>query len=294
MSQVRNMRSPFLEQILYITPDGETYDLDDRPFRTVLMMEGWGSPSYEIETTRNPYQHGARVTAARANIRPITMVIHHWGFSRDDYWNKRRSLQDILRISRTNVNAPELASLRRVLSTGEVFQLDGFFAQGTRYQNDQNRWNEFSFIEQLRFNAYDPIIYDPTSVTVTYDGFDSTATQTQTLSYVGTWREYPTIVITGPCDDFTITHNDTGHIIEYNKDVDSGETVTIDLMDKSIESSVHGDVIGEVTQSSGLGQFAVLPDPQITDGDNEIEYAITNPTAATEVAVTYYKRYESI
>lgn len=294
MSQVRNMRSPFREQILYLTPDNESYELDDRPFRTVMNMGGWGSPPYEIETSRNPYQHGVRVTGVRVIPRNIDITLHHYGTSRDEYWSLRRALQDSLRMSRLDVNNPTVGSLRRVLSTGEVFQLDGLFSSGTGYDNRMNRWNEFSFVETLTFTAYDPIIYDPTSISLSYDGFDASATQTKTITYSGTWQEYPIIVFTGPADDFTITHNDFSYVINYDRAVVGGETITINFQEKTVVSSVDGNVVGYVTQSEGLGKFAFFPDPRVTDGDNEIEFDVTSPTAASQFDITYYKRYEAI
>lgn len=291
---VRNMRSKVEEFLIYIDQEGNTYQLNDRPLRTVLSVTGWGSPPNEIETTRNPYQHGVTVTGVRLLPRPINILLHHRGRTRDKYWEIRRTFQSIINFSNTDVINPVEAHLLRVLSSGEEFQLDGFMSQGPVYEDNQNVWDKFSFLEQITFTAYNPVIYDPTAIVTTVDGLVADPDQTEVISYVGTWPEYPVIVVTGSCDDFTITHDDMGYEIAYTSPLVAGETVTLDFVNKTATSSVDGNVIGNITQSEAFGKFAIFPNPLVASGSNSITFEMTNPIAASKFVMTHYTRYESI
>ena len=89
-----------------------------------------------------------------------------------------------------------------------------------------NKWDEFGFLETLRFVAPDPTFYDPAQWSLNWSlgivqtelefpitfpiEFSESLIQaaTNTITYDGTWLNYPMIVITGPISGFNIENTD--------------------------------------------------------------------------------------
>ena len=296
MARVSRIKNKNYEAIQFITADGVTYELHDPPERYIMTMEGWGEPPLELETSRGSYQHGEFVTAYRLIPRRIIMLLRLSANSRDQYWEYRNNLSEILRLGRTDPNNPTLSSLRWILSNGNIRQLDGMISRGAVYNKNAAVWDEWGATEEIHFTAYIPIIYDPTQLTATLSGYNASATQTTTITYTGTWEEFPVIVVTGPGDGFYIKNTDTGFEIDYNFAIAAGETVTFDLRTnyKTVTSSVHGNVVGKVAQGNGLGRLSIQQNPLVTNGANDFTTTIDSGTVATQVAINYYNRYEAI
>lgn len=292
----------------YHTPDGERFILHNPPRRMVFSDTGSGMPPIEYITQRGPTQHGVSLVAARLQPRVIQLSIRHMFCDRAHYWDGRADLLNIIRPNRLGIldgNIPT-GFLRQYLSNGKTRQLDCLIQQGPAFApRADGQWDEWAFNEVLQFIAFNPVEYDPkqhtqTLVTssgaivypITYPityGADSYST---TITYTGTWVEYPGIVLTGPMLNPVITHDDLDLKLALNYEIMPGETVTFDLTYavKSVTSSLNGNIIGYLSLDSDLDEFSLVPAPQVTNGINNITVTAQSSGAASQVDFTWYER----
>lgn len=319
---VRNQLTSNYEKILYIAPDGKKYNFHDPSGKSVITMMGWGMPSAEIAMTRGPYQHGSNPLSVRIPNRIITMQIHHVGCSRNEYWDMRGGLVDALRVNRTNLDYPESGALRWYLSNRNIRQLDVIVADGPKFNPTVGKWQSFGYSDIISFAAYNPIIYDPTDISESLMTFECTQTETLqfpfaflgqnlsfgitfcietdtlTIDYAGTWQTFPTITVTGPASNFSITNTVTGDKIALEGyTIGNGDSAVFDLAygKKIITATNSGNsLLGYVSTDSSLGTFSLEPDPIAPNGVNNLEISIENGSSNTSVAVTYKNRYIGI
>lgn len=319
---VRNWRHALVEKVQFITPDGLKYELHDPPKRAIMSMDGWGLPSANISTSQGPFQHGTTPLSIRLPHREINMLIRRNGCNRNDYWAIRNDLNNHLRLSRTNLNLPEPAHLRRYLSDGRVRQLDVMIGNGPGYSEGGKEWDSWSFMEELTFIAHNPLIYDPdqktalfsgdlacvlleqlqfplvfgTDSSVVFGGDSCEATASLDITYMGDWEEFPKISLYGPGRNVIITHLQTGMQIGLDYTLSLGETVTFDLTysRKTITNNYGASLLGYLTEESNLGGFALQPDPIVAGGVNTIEVSLNDGTGSSNVTIQYYNRYTGL
>lgn len=313
---VKNFRKQHVERIQYFTPDGVAVTLHDPPDKAVLFYEGDGLPDPEYDTTKGPYQDGYKVLGMREPQREIDLTFRWNACSRDEYWDMRRTLINYLRPNRTDVNNPTPGVLRRILSTGEIFDLDCYLTKGPTWKFPRN-WDHWSVQESLTFTAYNPILYDPTLYTDSVNDFVPTyeadiviplmfdfifgetnpvVSKTITLNYLGNWESYPTIIINGPFTQITIENQVTLEKISLIYPASLGEVITIDLAydRKTIQTNLGNSLLGYVTEDSDLTAFSIKPDPLVPGGINILDVTAVNGTNNTSVEVQYLNRYIGI
>jgi hypothetical protein len=170
-------------------------------------------------------------------------------------------------------------------------------------------WDEFAIQEVLRFIAHDPLFFDPTEVVASFtlgvsgdlvfpitfpiEFGSGVILDTLNLTYVGTWSTLPTIVIVGPIENPVITNVTTGEKLQFNVDIASGRTITIDLAygAKTVVDDLGNNLIGNLSADSNLATWHLAPDPEAPDGLNVITLTGLNPTGATSVQIRYFTRY---
>ncbi|HMN10743.1 MAG TPA: phage tail family protein [Bellilinea sp.] len=288
-----------VEKIEYTTPDGKTFSFHNPPSRAVTEITGWGEPVKNFDTARGAYQHGEFVLAAWLQPRDISFGFRYQGTSRDAYWEMRERLNNLLRVSRSDILNPVPGTLTRTLSNGQRRSLTVVLESGLAYNPPaQSSWDEWSIFEILHFTAHDPVIFDPSGYSMApLTGFNAQATQTRTIQYLGTWPEYPTLKITGPTNGATITILETGYTLKLDYNIAAGEVVTIDMRygKKTFISSTTGIVSGYIDiPNSDVGLWALQPDPIVPDGVNRLQVSTNSASSATKVEMDYYLRYESI
>jgi len=315
---VRNSRTPLLELIQYITPDGITVNLHDPAGdRAVLLYEGDGLPSVSYSSTKGPSQHGSTILGVKEPEREIDLALRWTACSRDDYWTMRHELVDYLRPNRTDVDNPTPGVLRRVLSNGEIYDLNVVLVSGPKFIFP-TKWDHFSIQEPLHFIAHNPILYNPTNITddvedfevvgeedivygftfeFTFSDDDPYVARSFTVNYAGNWESFPTFTVEGPWSHLLIGNQETGKKIELDGYASPAlEITTIDLTYnvKSIETDSNVSLLNYLTNDSTLGTFAIQPKPLVTDGINTIAVAIVGGTADTTVTMSYKNRYIGI
>lgn len=300
ISRVRG--SPVLakEIDLFITPDNTSFLLGPSVDYQVMTWENTGLPPIDFVTQRGPYQHGVSLRDQFLLPRVVQYRIRRQYCGRDDYWSGRNNLLDMFRPNRVVGTADPRGTLRKVRSDGTKRDLKVMVQEGPRFEAPSlDRWQQWTIDEIIRFIAHDPVFYDPTQLSVVFGtggaltfpitfpivfaGFGFTTT----LSYIGTWLEYPSFVITGPLSAFTVTNTTTGEDITVTYVLAVGESISIDLTygNKRITKNDGTNLIGYVSAGSDIATFHLQP------GSNTIEVTATGSGAATAVSMTYYNRY---
>lgn len=295
------------EQLIYIRPDNVRYILHGPPSRVVMSEEGFGMPPLEYVTDRAPFQHGDTVRDFFVGVRPVQLVILQNFASRSAYWTGRNALIDAIRPNRiTSFSTP--GHLLYLLANGERRQLDVFPDSGPGFAPKQDGWRAWSFTEVLRFTAHDPAWYNPTLQTssvvqsvgelvfpITFPIIFGGLGTTVALTYLGTWLEYPTVIITGPVTGPAITNLTTGKSLALTATIPAGMTATFVLRNqKTVTRSDGLNLLPFLTSDSDLTEFALQPDPVASGGVNNLQISGSGSSAATSVEVRYYHRYIGI
>jgi hypothetical protein len=172
----------------------------------------------------------------------------------------------------------------------------------------------YSQLAVVELRAADPTFYDPTALGYTFgvnagtlgwaypitfpEGFgSSTVNQTRAITYNGTWRTYPVVLIKGPITNPVITNTTTGDKLDFTgTTVNSGTTYTIDCRPgvKSVLDQAGASQIAALTDDSDLATFSLEADPEAPGGINTITVTGSAANATTEVYLQYYERYIGI
>jgi len=126
--------------------------------------------------------------------------------------------------------------------------------------------------------------------------FGSTVlSDSQVITYLGTWMEFPVIEIDGPLSGATIYNDTTGESFQILYDIAAGDTVTINLADrlKTVTSLVAGDIQGTVI--GDLGTWHIAADPEALGGLNTVRVSGAGASpGSTAIRLNYYTRFIGI
>jgi len=291
---------------------GTTYNLDDLVSYFHLDHEGIGMPPVERLQSSSPFQVGATDFGFKIRPRTLTVLFLVSAYSPGDYYVKRDALLRIFSPSTTPITFqfqyPDAAGNPRYV------RLDAHYVGGLDLP-ESDRTYDLKHKVGLQLYAPNPIWYESTlqskvwgivsnnylifPITFSIQFCDSLINQGYTIAYAGSWVDYPTFIITGPCNNPKIQNLSTTpqSKIELTYVVDVGETVTIDLTPgvKSITSNTDGNILGALTTDSDLAGFHLAPDTEVTGGNNDIKATLTGATpGTTQLQMTWRNRYLGI
>lgn len=289
------------------TYDGIVLEFDQTVI-TAKAYGNFGAPPTEFQTRRGYKQDGVTEIGYTLNPRNVTIDVHRVPEcpDRQAYWDMRQGLHDFLRPNR---NGPLTLTLRTPggnLRSLIVRAEPGF----TLPPPSDNNW---SVDEQLDFTAFDPIFFDsdetvtaltartqvqlifPITFSITF-GSSDIFLSTGEFTYEGTWRTYPVIILTGPYTRAVIQNVQTGVNIQMNVAIPAGETRTIDLTpgSQTITDQNGNNRFSELGPGSNLVGFNLRPDPEVTDGIQEITAQFINGTVNSGMTLRYNNRYFAI
>lgn len=293
-----------------ITPDGLTYNFDDRKARFLMTFTGQGMPPLSYITQRGPFQHGETFLDYRLNPRVITYIHRRKSCNRQGYYDLRADMLNYMRPNRQAANSFLPFQLRKVLPDGSKRDIDVFFQGGLDFApRALDRWDETDVQEVIRWVAPDPTFYDPEVVIfdatgafcnnlifpatfpITFCGSGGTASDT--FTYTGTWLSNPIIYATGRIRDLVIRNLTTGEKIEMNYTIPSGVTVTIDTRygHKTVSDSLGNNLIGSLSTDSDLATFHIAPAPEAPGGVNQLSITGKQNDSSVQIVLRYYTRY---
>lgn len=303
--------SSFTQLIQYIRPDGTIINLNSPPRRLARNMSGWGYPPLNIHQIAGPYQHGTSVLGYRFQPRTITLDLMFTGVSRHEWWGERTKLISRMGLQTTNPNYTELGTLRWEYVENSVIKqrdVDCYLNRGLLYSPNP-QWREWGLVESLEFVAADPIIYDPTQVTVTVGPYVEQLVlpmefpfilgvigATESITYTGSWATFPIIEVDGPTNGVYIENSTLEYNIRMDYFIDTGVTVTFDLSlgAKTVTDNLGNNLINYVSPDSNLAQFVIEQDPFAPGGLNDFIIYLSDTDTPTEVRIKYYTRYIGI
>lgn len=288
---------------LSIIRGGTTLDISDEVSYIHEQNDGFGMAPLHRLTERGPLQDGATDQGYRLDPRTVNLVIPILGDSWSDRYTKRQTLLRML------VPGDDVVKVRFVDPDSNTYQLDGHVVAGPMFGSPDRLGQDF----KAAFTIYcpDPTWYDPTAYALNFQlggGGDmmevptvipmtvggSTIDASQSIDYTGTYKSYPTIRITGPITDCVITNNATGDKLDFTgTTIGAGAYYDIDLRYgyKTVTNNSGTNKIAELTSDSDLSTFAIIANPPSTSYNNSISVSGSAITAATNVVVTYYRRF---
>lgn len=281
--------------------------MDSPPERSIVSEEGLGMPPIDYVSQRGPFQHGETLRDLFLKPRSMVFVIRHEYCNRAAYWLGRKLLLDTLApVPNAPIGPPGQGTLRRIhgMMTRDikcVIESGPAFAA-----RKAGVWDEFAYNETLKFTAYDPIWFDPVSVSlsqalgtsaqnlvfpITFPiQFGTSFGTTFTINYAGDWLTYPIIKVNGPSTSMNITNNTTGQTISILYNLPDLRFLTIDLTFgvKSVVLDDGTNLIGSVVSTSDLALWHLAPGANsitVTGGGNGVD---------TSLVFTYLNRYIGI
>lgn len=123
----------------------------------------------------------------------------------------------------------------------------------------------------------------------------TTNAQVLPIAYNGNLPDYPTIAITGPVTNPSVTNLTTGETLDFGT-ITIGGGVTYLINTHPLYKTVLVGTVshrGELTEDSDLGDFHLAPNPDAPGGTNVFYLNGTAMSAATRFSVAYYHRYQS-
>ncbi len=302
----------------YYSPDGQILKFNTRT-RALISEAGMGMPDIDYIEQRGPLQHGNTIYDYRLQPRLIQIMFRENGCSRQEYWDIRANILNLLRPNRQLACEFGLGTLRKIYPDASRRDIRVMIEQGPEFvARQQNKWDEFSVMETIRFIAPDPTFYNPVPTTVSAVFATGSADLVfpvtflsgnlifggvsglfgMNTTYTGTWMSYPTFILVGPLTDVVITNSTTGEVIDISSyTMVIGETVTINLEygNKSINSSINGNLIRYLASASDFATFHIEPAPKAPGGVNSISIVCAGVDEnQSSVQMSYYTRYIGI
>lgn len=266
--------------------DGNIYPL--RPdTRYALEVSGLGMPPVRHWTTRSPYQHGRTHWGYAFQPRMVNLVLVTWACDRGEFYDSRAANVVML----NPMNGPLILRLR-VANANLVYELhDGWYQAGYELEGSQQQIGPGGIWQQVggaQIEFDDPIwkwVNSPLGAGESRDSAGrtcieddtwtlaaalvlpfvgpyllgtTTGTNVLTCTNDGSWATRPVITMEGPIEDFVISNATNGDLLMWDGyTIAAGETVTIDIPDKTCTSDVAGDV--STYLSGDTGSFALDP-----------------------------------
>lgn len=296
-----------LGDVIHIeTFDGNELWFTDQDFKLIAYGNLGAAPTSFI-TRRGYKQHGSTEVDYLLDPRTISVeLFRSKACDRQLYWDNRSALHDFLRPNR---NGPITFTLRT--PNGNLRSIIVRADPGLVFPPTEQNNNNWAIQESMDFIAFDPIFFgtEQASVTLTAEtqeqlifpitfpisfGTSDEFLTTGDLTYAGTWKSYPTITLTGPYTRAVITNQQTEAVIYLSVAILEGETRIIDLTPGS-QSIVDADGVNKFSDlgaGSNLIGFALLPDPEVADGIQEITVQLVDGVNGTSTAtIAYFERF---
>lgn len=287
-------------------------NISDRNPYDLVSISGIGTAPLRQLEERSPFQDGSSSVGFRLDPRIINLVLFMNSSSRAEADNNRTALYEYFK------GLPLPLKLKCIKDNGDTRLIDCYTSGMVDAPLDEQNRVGASQRFAIQLKALNPIWYDQTPLAWGILGGSSTGASgfsipmevpfvqapntfidaTVSLSYSGSWYEYPVITIFGPGTNFTVTNLTTGDILDFPTLVlTSGEYVQIDLRygAKSVVDDTGANVIGELSSDSDLSTWRLVPSPIASSGANSINFSVaSDATEETGVRINYYNRYTAL
>lgn len=287
------------------TADGDELFFTEGDFK-LLAYGNLGAPPTNFITRKGYKQNGVTEIDFLLQPRNITVELFRDATTdRQTYWDNRKELHDFLRPNR---NGPLTFTLR---TPNDNLRSIIVRADPGMVFPPMPASNEWSLRETFDFIAFDPTFFNaaetvltltaatqlqlifPITFPITF-GTSDEFLSTGVINYDGTWKSYPIITLTGPYTRAVITNQQTGTTIFMSVAIGLGEERIIDLTpgQQSITDQNGNNKFSDLGVGTNLINFALFPDPQVPDGQQEITIQLVDGvTGQSGASLSYYERF---
>lgn len=297
----------------YITPDGIVYPFHNAHDRFVLSYSGFGLPVAEYVDQR--FGYGTEQLDYNYEPRILQVVYRHECETYQDVWDAKRELVNVFRVNRRaqgQVISPGRLRFRLRNGTSRVIDVVPYSGGDLQVQSNRS-WDEYSFIETLRFTPQGlPYFYDETATAILYSAEPQDALVFPAylphewwfgnggieifpnIEYAGDAETQPIITVNGPLDSLYVLNITTNTWFALAKQISIYETVTIDCRFGriSVKNQYGESFMGSVDNHGGLANFNIEPDPVAPNGLNQLYIAGSNGLdGQTSIRLEYRTNY---
>ena len=271
-------------------PSGVVHDLKNLADYIPENSDGFGMAPFARIQEQAPLQHGVTDLGFRLAARRLRFKLRLRASSPADHFAQRAELLEAFK--------PYTAALTLAVtvptsgSAGDLRYLSCYLEDGLRFTADKRR----GLLQEdvITFEAPDPTFYDPTARTASWVGAAIGGAPKMVVN-PGTWLAFPTIQITGPVMNPTITNLSlAGLKIQVNTTITAGQIAVIDLAyGKKTITLLPGStsLLPYLSTDSDLAGWRLDVAPAATGGANNILAAGTGTTGSSRVDFSYYARY---
>lgn len=285
-------------QVQWFPPDGSapielTEPGANHGWFTTRGVGGWGAVPVSRIDDQSP-RGGVTVRHVRDEPRSITWPLHVWGDTSTEMVQRMRRL--VRAFTMTRDYGP--GTLRVSRPSGGRREILAYYEDGLGGDVGQGYYSASPvltlFCPDGFWRAVDPVVdrrsYGADGGGVFLNPF-MTVASSRTLSgpteiiNPGDTDAWPVWTITGPADGVVATNHTTGESFTLTYDLAAEETITITTDPPTVRGPA-GEVLTGALNWPGAVLWPLKP------GRNEVEFAVTESAAGTEIALSYTPRYE--
>jgi hypothetical protein len=286
------------EATIYILPGGETeFRLDDvQSGRYLEDVSGLGMPGASHVTRRGYGQDGETWLATRLNPRVISLSVVQVYGDRAAMWAGHRDWFAAF------APGDDAGTLRKVLPDGSAYELDVRF-QGGMDAGSTERFGCRVQTYALQLVAHRPVwravqqttialergagggLSFPASFPISFVSGDLMGKLE--ISYGGSYRTWPTIILTGPLTSPKLVHETLGVEIAMDYAVAPGKVVTLalDPVAPLVTDAGGANLVSYLSDASDLAGF------YLAVGSNAIRLSATGTAGESAMALSYYEQF---
>lgn len=277
-----------------ITPDVSTtaWNLTGGHPLDVISLDGAGIPNITRRQQDFANQHGALDYGFRLASRDMTLKLLYNGID--------KAAEDGIRDTIYKIFQPfdYPLKLRCTRDDGAVRQIDCHTMGVMDLPESERIGSSLAFA--VRLQAPNPIWYNATQQTHSFTPVAASGASTTTLTYAGSWEEYPIIKLYGQMvapslsttlvtPDGTITYQ-----ISTSETIPAGDVWTIDLRPgyKTVLNASLTNKLNSISSfNSYLLNWRLFQAPLKAGGANVLTLSYTSKDASARLEVLYYNRY---
>lgn len=280
-----------LSEIISIT----TVDGVHLAFASAWLIDGFanfGAAPVIYQTQEGYKLIGSRVLDFTLSDRRMTILLrqHKGSNTRPEYWTRRNEIIDFFRPNRgTDGNEITLTINRPDGDGGRIKRrIQCRYENGLEFEDFDESVNPFAVDVAINLIAHNPIWEDATQTIKTVSSSQDTELvfpitfpivfgesglvfNTGDLDYLGTWRAYPTITITGPYSTAKVENLGTGVFFQLSVPILTGESRIITLSEQtfSIVDQSGNSKFDELDENSNLSEMYIPTLGEIISGGSQ-------------------------
>jgi phage-related protein len=260
---------------------------------TKIDIAGLEMPEIRLSSYEKAGEFGAFISNQLYGGRLITIEGGIYSTTQSTFESKRRALIDAIKISKDSDSVPEAKILKFTTLDDLELQCNVFLR---KFKMNKQKYCYADFM--IEFYCPDIALEDQTASssglsTLASGGviypiiypviYGSSAAGTQTITNNGTSEAWPVITITGVITDPIITNTTTGKYMSLDITVGSGDTLVIDMKNKTIV--LNGTTNSLSTKALASEWWWLEP------GDNEVTLATGSGGDDGNVTIAYRDSY---